>query len=1848
MDAGVTKKLVDNNNATGNAPNGATRGAAPQPNRASTPLFADVSRTPLTQTTQTLVRPSVSPVAPSSMSSPNTPLAPAQSPLPQNRSSQAAARNWRKAFIRSGVSLLALALVGAGLLLFNTWRERPALPQTSSAIESTNIPLSEFADSGSFTLLGGQSLIVNGQLRANESFVLAPQTQPATGERGQIYYDTNNDQLAYYNGTQFVNLPGTNFVQSFQGQSGNVSLTAGNGIAITGTTVTNNGVTSIGGQAGDISLGTGLTISGTTLQTTGVQTIVSGSPQLTVTNDGAGNYTVTSAAGGSGTVSSSGGTANTIPMFTAAQNIENSILTQSGTTITVGGSLNVTGALTLGTPLAVANGGTGASGLSTNGVIVGNGTSPLSSVTAAGAGLCLMSTGGAPAFSACPGSGGVSSLNGLTGALTLANATTSGGNTVTINDASTSAKGIAQFDATNFSASGGLINTIQNINTSATPTFAGLTLSGDLAVNGGDITSSGGLNITPGGTLVVGATTQTLTLQGGASTTLSATSGGNTTALTFQTPGANVNYRLATASAGSYDLCSTAGNCAGVGGGVTTAGGTLNRLAKFTAAQGIGDSTITDNGTSVSTTVDLIVQGGDITVGVANSQTGTLLFADGGSGFLGSIVQGALSDNRTYTLPNASGTFCLTSGNCSGSGSANTLQAAYDAGNGITTTNARDLDIVLANTSTDSNFDLVIADGSTGTASFSRANGGGTADPSQIILIDNLDTDRAVAAGIKLQAAAGGLTVALDASDAEIDTALATGDNNITGGTGNLDFTNFDVVGSSGNITTAGDLALNGGDLTTTGALNITPGGALAVGSTGQALTLQGNASTSLSATSGANTNSLTFAAPSGGSKTITIGNEAGTLCIQNSTNCGFALASGSTNYIQNQISSDQTADFRISGTGRANTSLLTPTLDTATGVALNIATATATSVTIGNATTNTPITLNSGTGAIAIGTGAQNRTISVGTGAAVQGVTIGSSNGASSTVVDCGTGTCSFGATATAHTTTVGSSTSTSVTNIQGGSGGVAVTSGGAINLSPAGNVTIGTSNTTGTLMVLDTKTDAGDPTGANGGMYYNSSTNKFRCYENNTWVDCLVPGGGTAAFVQNGNSFGVAATLGTNDAFALNVETSGTTRLTVGATGGVSLATGNALTVAGGLTSLTAASGSGDALNVSNDSSTGNIAVFKDGATNVAVIADGGAATFQNSTNSTDGFRILNASVSENELVGVDTTNSMLRLLTNNTGHLTGTDTLWNTTTALPGAAARFVPATVTVNGYIYLIGGCDSSSNYSAIVYYSRANSDGTLGAWTATTSLPNSVCGHAATTYNGYIYVNGSTGSATTARDIWYAKPNADGTISAWTTQNDPTNLIGLKDHGMAAYNGYLYITAGESDDGLNTRNRNVYYGRINADGSVPSFTAQSNWLLDQDHNPGQVLIANGYLYVMGSSNYDKFYYGRINANGSVATQALATGTTAARKNTSIAVMNGFMYVIAGGSTNLNTVQYGRIGATGDIAAFTTDTTTLNSAYWLCPKTAVTLNNYVYLFGCEDDATSLPTTRVEFASGTRVKVGGSLDLVGYSGEGMSEGGSGGHLTAGNTFVNGALSVTGNSNFKDGAIVTNNFNVNGLTSLQTTTNSATGFQVLNASGTQQFVIDTTNSRVYVGNVTADSTAALLVLDTKDTAGAPTGVNGGMYYNSNENKFKCYQNSEWRDCVSSVTAGGISNAGPAGSNTTSSTTFASIPGTSSVAITKKSPVTKLTVDLDVGLWVGSVGTKPVLAIRVDGVDYPCGHLYFNDAGKHQQVACSVVISGLTAGAKTVGAYWRVSAGGQTVNIDDNDWISMTVLETD
>lgn len=129
-----------------------------------------------------------------------------------------------------------------------------------------------------------------------------------------------------------------------------------------------------------------------------------------------------------------------------------------------------------------------------------------------------------------------------------------------------------------------------------------------------------------------------------------------------------------------------------------------------------------------------------------------------------------------------------------------------------------------------------------------------------------------------------------------------------------------------------------------------------------------------------------------------------------------------------------------------------------------------------------------------------------------------------------------------------------------------------------------------------------------------------------------------------------------------------------------------------------------------------------------------------------------------------------------------------------------------------------------------------------------------------------------------------------------------------------------------------------------------------------------------------------------------------------------------------------------------------------------------------------------------AGAGANTGGLLVLQGGAGGGTN--GAGGNLT----IAGGAGSGSGAS---------------GVIIIKNPADSTTGFQVQDASSTALFVIDSVNDRIIIGRTTADTVGVLLVLDTKNNAGDPTGVDGGMYYNSSTSKMRCYEAGIWSDCM-------------------------------------------------------------------------------------------------------------------------------------
>jgi hypothetical protein len=223
--------------------------------------------------------------------------------------------------------------------------------------------------------------------------------------------------------------------------------------------------------------------------------------------------------------------------------------------------------------------------------------------------------------------------------------------------------------------------------------------------------------------------------------------------------------------------------------------------------------------------------------------------------------------------------------------------------------------------------------------------------------------------------------------------------------------------------------------------------------------------------------------------------------------------------------------------------------------------------------------------------------------------------------------------------------------------------------------------------------------------------------------------------------------------------------------------------------------------------------------------------------------------------------------------------------------------------------------------------------------------------------------------------------------------------------------------------------------------------------------------------------------------------------------------------------------------------------------------------------------------------------------------------------------------------------------------------GFPNADFSGSQVYFArgDLPTGDLFIGNAAMDGTsnsvsgddgATQLVLDStaSGTTGDPTSAfNGSMYYNTHMNEFRCYQNGEWRNCVSAVQSWNTSGA--ASTANTSSTSYSNYPGTSSVSFTKAASSTNLVASISVDPWRSSSTAGMIdIAVRIAGTDHFCTKFFFNAQNTHEQISCSVIVTGVSAGSQTAQVRWREDPGssGCTFNADSDTWTTMTVQETD
>lgn len=230
------------------------------------------------------------------------------------------------------------------------------------------------------------------------------------------------------------------------------------------------------------------------------------------------------------------------------------------------------------------------------------------------------------------------------------------------------------------------------------------------------------------------------------------------------------------------------------------------------------------------------------------------------------------------------------------------------------------------------------------------------------------------------------------------------------------------------------------------------------------------------------------------------------------------------------------------------------------------------------------------------------------------------------------------------------------------------------------------------------------------------------------------------------------------------------------------------------------------------------------------------------------------------------------------------------------------RIAASSAVVDGYLYIAGGCIDSASCEDItdnVQYAPIDSQGNVGSWSATSSLPDvRAWGRLEAVGGTLYYIGGQNGPLNPVDDVYYAETDS-GNISSWSTSTyslpEPLTL-----HSTAVWEDRIYVSGGESSS--REPRDNVYVSpdlSSDADLSEDWATATS---FNVDRR-GHTLIAYAdNLYILGGYDGDNYLndvqVAPINSDGTLGDWKITATMPKAIQQADGFAANGYIYLFGG--------------------------------------------------------------------------------------------------------------------------------------------------------------------------------------------------------------------------------------------------------------------------------------------------------------------------------------------------------------
>lgn len=238
-------------------------------------------------------------------------------------------------------------------------------------------------------------------------------------------------------------------------------------------------------------------------------------------------------------------------------------------------------------------------------------------------------------------------------------------------------------------------------------------------------------------------------------------------------------------------------------------------------------------------------------------------------------------------------------------------------------------------------------------------------------------------------------------------------------------------------------------------------------------------------------------------------------------------------------------------------------------------------------------------------------------------------------------------------------------------------------------------------------------------------------------------------------------------------------------------------------------------------------------------------------------------------------------------------GTLGTWTTSVALPASIAN--AQVIVTKNRVYILGGIVNGV-FASTVYTAVINSDGTLGTWVTGTSLPTTIGYAQAIVTKNRVYLIGGIGTSVyTVATVYTAPINTDGTLGTWSAGTSLPETIG-RSQAIVTKN-RVYLLGGITDGGSRD---STYNALINTDGTIGTWTTGGTLPAGVYHS--QAVVTKNRVYLLGGmingTTSLTVYTAAINTDGTVGTWVAGTSLPGTVDETQVVVTKGRIHLIGG--------------------------------------------------------------------------------------------------------------------------------------------------------------------------------------------------------------------------------------------------------------------------------------------------------------------------------------------------------------